>query len=103
MGQGAQVDHLDFHKAPGLWYKFVQVQRRFTSTETTRTMIRDGEPRTATSTFTAQLLGSGLWALEVKVTDKLISKAKHIKDSKERLLIVIQTQKTTTLKQQLNG
>ena len=32
------------------------------------------------------------------MTDKLISKAKHIKDSKERLLIVIQTQKQQHLK-----
>ena len=35
----------------------VEVQFCFTSTETVRT-IRDGEPRTATSTFT-QLLNSG--------------------------------------------
>ena len=37
----------------------VQVQSCFTSTETTRTSIRDGEPRTSTSTCT-QLLSSDL-------------------------------------------
>ena len=45
-GCGALDGHLDFHT----------VQCCFTSTETIRT-IRDGEPRTATSTFT-QLLSS---------------------------------------------
>ena len=49
--------HLDFHTAPELCVSVkVQVQRCFTSTETVRT-VRDGEPRTATSTFT-QLLSS---------------------------------------------
>ena len=40
--------------APEPWHKLVQIQCCFTSIETT---IRDGEPRTATSTFT-QLLSS---------------------------------------------
>ena len=49
LGLGAQDGHLDFHTAPDL-----QVQGCFTSTETIR-IIRDGEPRTATSTFTRLL------------------------------------------------
>ena len=53
---GAQDGHLDFHTAPELW-KRLPVQCSFPSTETIR-FIRDGEPRTATSTFT-QLLNSG--------------------------------------------
>ena len=43
---GAQDGHLDSHTASEL----CQVQCCITSTETVRT-IRDGEPRTATSTF----------------------------------------------------
>ena len=45
-GSGAQDGHLDFHYAQELCSSML-----FTSTETTRT-IKDGEPRTATSTFT---------------------------------------------------
>ena len=57
-GRAAQDGHLDFHTAPELWMDCSFVQCCFTSTETIRT-IGDGEPRTATSTFT-QLLGSAL-------------------------------------------
>ena len=47
----------------------VQVQRCFTSTENIRTIIsiRDGEPRTATSTFT-QLLNSGTAGVQCCLT-----------------------------------
>ena len=51
-GREAQDGHLDFHTAPELCE--IPVQCCFTSTETVRT-IRDGEPRTATSTFTRLL------------------------------------------------
>ena len=54
-GREAQNGNLDSHTAPELC-AIVQVQCCFT--ETIRT-IRDGEPRTATSTFT-QLLSSVL-------------------------------------------
>ena len=50
MNGGAQDVYLDFHTAPA-------VQCCFESTETTLKIIRDGEPRTSTSTF-AQLLAS---------------------------------------------
>ena len=49
-GRGALDGHLNFHTA------LSRTSSRFTSTEIIRT-IRDGEPRTATSTFT-QLLSS---------------------------------------------
>ena len=54
IGTGAQDGHLDFHTAPELCWLLVQCC--FTSTETVR-LVRDGEPKTATSTFT-QLLSS---------------------------------------------
>ena len=54
LGTGAQDVHLDFLTAPEL----CNFKCCFTSTETIRT-IRDGEPRTSTSTFT-QLLSSDL-------------------------------------------
>jgi len=52
-GRGAQDGHLDVHTAPDLWdgWRYVQC-----CTETVR-IIRDGNPRTSTSTFT-QLLSS---------------------------------------------
>ena len=53
-GRGAQDVHLDFHTAPDLCQEGVSFQCCFTSTENVRT-IRDGEPRTATSTFTLAL------------------------------------------------
>ena len=53
-GRGAQDGHLHFHTAPELCLNFFRCC--FTSTETRRT-IRDGQPRTATSSFT-QLLSS---------------------------------------------
>ena len=53
--RGDQDGHLDFHTAPELWMtNFCSVL--FTSTGTVRT-IRDGGPRTATSTL-AQFLSS---------------------------------------------
>ena len=54
-GRGTQDGHLDFHTAPELCIQS-SVQYCFTSTETIWTN-RDGEPRTATSTFT-QVLNS---------------------------------------------
>ena len=54
LGTGAQDGHLDFHTVPELCDTTVQCC--FTSTETVRT-IKDGESRTATSTFT-QFLNS---------------------------------------------
>ena len=54
-GRGAKDTHVNFHTAPELSpVQFVQCC--FASTKTVRT-VRDGEPRTATSTF-AQLLSS---------------------------------------------
>ena len=56
LGRGTQNSHLDFHTVPELCYQIqVQVQCCFTSKATTRT-IRDGEPRTTTSTFTQLLI-----------------------------------------------
>ena len=46
--QKSRNNHLDFHTAPELWHKFV-VQCCFSPQRPYRT-IRDGEPRTATST-----------------------------------------------------
>ena len=54
LGQGVQDGHFDFHTVPELCTTRVRVQCCLTSTETLQT-TRDGEPRTATSTFT-QLL-----------------------------------------------
>ena len=60
-GREVQDTHLDFHTAPELRNSLFYFLCCFTSTETIRliTSIRDGEPKTATSTFTPQLLGSG--------------------------------------------
>ena len=55
-GWGAQDCHLDFHTAPELWWFLVHCC--FMSIETIRT-IRDGEPRTATLTFTQPLSSGG--------------------------------------------
>ena len=57
LGRGAQDGHLDFHTVPEIFSEFRLCC--FTSTETIRT-IRDGEPRTATSTST-QLLSSEMY------------------------------------------
>ena len=65
-GRGAQNGHLDFHTAPEFCVTKDQVQCCFTSTETIRT-IRDGEPRTATSTFT-QLLSSDIEQVQCCLT-----------------------------------
>ena len=54
-GRGALDGHLDFHTA------LSRTSSRFASTEIIRT-IRDGEPTTATSTFT-QLCGEQVHAL----------------------------------------
>ena len=60
LGRGTQDGHLDFHAAPELWTHTL-LQCCFTSTEAVQTIsdgcpgrqtIRDGEPRTSTSTFT---------------------------------------------------
>ena len=56
LGREAQDRHLDFHTAPELCLcTEVRVQCCFTSTCTRRTIIWDGEPRTATSTLTQHL------------------------------------------------
>ena len=57
----SRADHLDFHTGPELWGKSVRVQCCFfPSTETILSTVRDGEPRTTTSTFTQLLSSDGL-------------------------------------------
>ena len=52
------------HTQPTTVFKTAQVQRCFTSTQTIKT-VRDGEPRTATSTFT-QVRRPELWETALK-------------------------------------
>ena len=72
------IEELDFPTAPELCFKvFFFFKRCFKSTAQTRRIIRDGKPRTATSTFTqllsAEKRGLGAQAINLYSADDKIS------------------------------
>ena len=69
-GRGAEDGHLDFHTAMRSEDSLFKFQCCFTSTETKRT-VKDGEPRTATSTFTQLLNSEGQYDVFMGICTRL--------------------------------